>query len=84
MSYVTFFANQHIDRIQKAVKYKDDSECIQHIAKTLNKSIPGYYIIFEMCDDQKYGVSLFLVKFHNILSNIDNNAVVSTIICCYY
>ena len=61
MSYVTFFANQHIEKIQKAIMFRNDDECINYIAKTLNKSKPGYYIIFEMGQDKIYGVSLALI-----------------------
>ena len=83
MSYVTFFGNQHIEKIRKAIKFRNDDECINYIAKTLNKSKPGYYIIFEMSQDEIYSVSLVLILLF-YFAFIDYNASIFTSIRCDY
>ena len=57
MSYISFFVNQHIQTIKKANECETDSESVEKVANLLDKSQPGYYIIFEMCDDSNHEVS---------------------------
>ena len=59
MSYISFFVNQHIEALKIVNECKDNSKSIKKVAEVLNKSQPGYYIIFEMCDDNNRGVSLY-------------------------
>ena len=59
MSYISFFVNQHIEALKITNECEEDSESIENVAEVLNKSQPGYYIIFEMCDDYNHEVSLY-------------------------
>ena len=58
MSYISFFVNQHIEALRVATECNDDDESMEIIAEVLQKSQPGYYIIFEMCDDTSHEVKL--------------------------
>ena len=64
MSYISFFVNQHIEALKIANECETDSESIEKVAEVLEKSQPGYYIIFEMCDDSKHEVSLYSKQHH--------------------
>ena len=40
----------------EAINLINDDESMEIIAEVLQKSQPGYYIIFEMCDDTSHEV----------------------------
>ena len=58
MSYISFFVNQHVGALKVATECENDKESMEKIAEVLEISQPGYYIIFEMCDDTTHEVSI--------------------------